>query len=232
MVTKIFLCLEQQNLLKDLVIISNMNKSCQVVGTSTTLLEDLDILIASGADVLVVSPDFNVEKSYQMIDAIRENDACNRLKIVGIFKDLNAELIHHYLTSKINNFIIEPFICQDIFHAVLLENKDKKITNMDPQMNEELVAEHLIAKGVPIHLYGFDYLKTGTYLLYKNYGLYKSNITKIYGDVARKHFTTQSRVEKCMRTAIHHAVGYDEKATNSKVMLDIVSKLKCEEMRR
>ncbi|MEG0841855.1 MAG: sporulation initiation factor Spo0A C-terminal domain-containing protein [Erysipelotrichaceae bacterium] len=224
---KLFICTNQTSLIKDLHIISNMNASFQIVGTSQKGLKNTKLLKETKPDILIITPSMNEDKCYQLLIDMKKDEELAKIKIIGLFFSKKAmNLFHDYLLNIVNVAIFEPYSSQDIFHAVLLLEQEH-IESMACQVSlpNEIVTYHLIIKGIPSHLFGFEYLKTSVCMLEDDYVFYKTNITKLYDDVARKHHTTKSRVEKCMRTAIAHADGYDEKISNSQMLFDIINRI-------
>lgn len=72
---------------------------------------------------------------------------------------------------------------------------------------------------------GFKYWTTAIMLYRKNYFKYNNTIEQIYQDIAKKHNTTRTRVERAMRTAkatateeIQKEFNYYNKLTNKTVL--------------
>lgn len=72
---------------------------------------------------------------------------------------------------------------------------------------------------------GFNYWVTAIMQYRKNYFKYNNTIEQVYQDVAKKHNTTRTRVERAMRTAkatateeIKKQFNYNNKLTNKTVL--------------
>lgn len=239
--SNIFLCVKDLNLIRDMIQISNMNKNVKLVGMSTTIIECVESLVYSHADILVIEPEIDEEKACEIIKRIRLHENLINLKIITLFEELDGKLIHRYLNAEINNFLIEPITADDLYHAIMLECKSKK----DPCVVEDdvdlLINSYLLNLGVPNNLKGFSYLKTAITLMNQYHSLHNVRITKIYADVARCHCTTQSRVEKCIRTAIASAYEHQpalisinssnlKKPTNSQLMIHVSEKIRIQQI--
>ena len=70
--------------------------------------------------------------------------------------------------------------------------------------NQTKIKEALFKAGVPAHIKGYHYLKTGIELVLKNPEKIHSITKVLYPEIATVHGTTSSRVER----AIRHAVEY------------------------
>lgn len=70
--------------------------------------------------------------------------------------------------------------------------------------NQTKIKEALLKAGVPAHLKGYHYLKTGIALVLENPEKLHATTKILYPEIAKKHGTTSSRVER----AIRHAVEY------------------------
>ena len=66
------------------------------------------------------------------------------------------------------------------------------------------IKEALFKAGVPAHLKGYHYLKTGIQLVLENPEKIHLITKVLYPEIAKKHDTTPSRVER----AIRHAIEY------------------------
>jgi two-component system response regulator (stage 0 sporulation protein A) len=104
-----------------------------------------------------------------------------------------------------------------------------------------LIVQILHNLGIPSHIKGYNYMKEGIVLLYKNPNM---KITKeLYPQIAIKYSTTSSRVECAIRHAIEKSwtrgnlelideiFGYSidvekSKPTNSEFIITIAEKLK------
>ena len=123
-------------------------------------------------------------------------------------------------------------------------SNEKKIRGLT--RDEEIYISQLLKDlGVPQHILGYDYIKTAIALIRSNRD-YLRNITKmLYPDIANRHNTTASRVERAIRHAIEvswnrgdlrimedifgHSVDVDKtKPTNSEFIVTIADKLKIE----
>ncbi|MEF9962447.1 MAG: sporulation initiation factor Spo0A C-terminal domain-containing protein [Erysipelotrichaceae bacterium] len=222
---KLFICSNHHALIKDLLIVSNMNASFQIVGTSQKELKNTKLLKETKPNILIITPSMNEDKCYKLLISMKKDEELEKIKIIGLFfNEKTPNLFRDYISNVVNIVIFEPYSSQNIFHAVLLlEQEYMETIACQVSLPNEIVTYHLIVKGIPSNLYGFAYLKTSVCMLDDDYVYYKTNITKLYDDVARKHHTTKSRVEKCMRTAIAHANGYEEKISNSQMLFDMVN---------
>ncbi len=79
---------------------------------------------------------------------------------------------------------------------------------------KEMIAEKLEALRVPKRLKGYDYLVSAILLLVEDSD-YILNKEKLYSEVAQKHNSTTSSVEKCIARAVSETL-----ANGNKVELD------------
>lgn len=69
------------------------------------------------------------------------------------------------------------------------------------------IKEALFKAGIPAHIKGYHYLKTGIQLILENPEKIHS-ITKVYPEIAKIHGTTASKVERAIRYAIEYMFNY------------------------
>ena len=68
--------------------------------------------------------------------------------------------------------------------------------------NQTKIKEALFKAGVPAHIKGYHYLKTGIQLVLENPEKIHSITKVLYPEIAKIHGTTSSRVERAIRHAI------------------------------
>lgn len=198
------------------------------------MLEHEEALLETMCDIFVIDPGNDAQKAFDFIHRIRSNSKLEQLHIITLFKELDATLIHFYLHEDIDNFMVQPISAEDLLHAIQLEFSAVKEANYALGDREAAVGSYLSALGIPNHLRGYHYLRTCVLLMYQGSSM---KITNLYRETARRHNTTHTRVEKCIRNAIKHA--YDEhpalisfvknrnvKPTSSQVIMHVCEKLK------
>jgi len=72
----------------------------------------------------------------------------------------------------------------------------------EPHAIDQQVTDIIKRMGIPANLKGYYYLREAILLVIENNELRRSLTTKLYPLVAKKHHTTNSRVERGIRTAI------------------------------
>lgn len=97
--------------------------------------------------------------------------------------------------------LYEPFSVGKIM-IELMKNSARQQSGV--YNDEGMISQLIQDMGIPVHLNGFRYLKTGTLCL-----LHDADQTllmhQVYKQIARIHMTTSSRVEKAIRDAIDYA---------------------------
>lgn len=122
-------------------------------------------------------------------------------KVLNIVSGFGAEM-----------FIIKPFKAPVILDAIqtVLEGDSKyehSIESSEDKVSiEKRLSDLLHEIGVPAHIKGYNYLRTGILLTFENQDEYIGQITKsLYPEIAKKYKTTSSRVERAIRHAIEIA---------------------------
>lgn len=109
-----------------------------------------------------------------------------------IMDELNNYGIDYYMLKPLNYMSLENRIISNA-----LNNKTDKM-----QTKEAMVADLLHKLGIPSHIRGYNFIREGIMIVYKN-GNNISYITKdVYPEIARKFETTSTRVERAIRHAI------------------------------
>ena len=109
-----------------------------------------------------------------------------------IMDELNNYGIDYYMLKPLNYMSLENRIISNA-----LNNKTDKM-----QTKEAIIADLLHKLGIPSHIRGYNFIREGIMIVYKN-GNNISYITKdVYPEIARKFETTSTRVERAIRHAI------------------------------
>ena len=132
------------------------------------------------------------------------------------------------------------FIRREIKSSYINLENTKKEDNL-----EALVTNIIHEVGVPAHIKGYQYLRDGIIMVVQNIDVLNQITKQLYPDLAKKHKTTPSRVERAIRHAIEVAwnrgrldimenvFGYTVdankgKPTNSEFIAMIADKLRLE----
>ena len=119
--------------------------------------------------------------------------------------------------------------------------KNKKINLISNDL-EISITKTLHELGVPSHIKGYQYIREGIFLVYKNPEIIGGITKELYPELATKFDTTVSRVERAIRHAIEvswnrgnwdymeeifgHSVDIDKaKPTNSEFIVTVADKL-------
>lgn len=146
-------------------------------------------------------------------------------------RDLNNYLNHN--NSKVNFFMKETKPA----YINIEKNKENNL--------EALVTNIIHEVGVPAHIKGYQYLRDGIIMVIEDINVLNQITKQLYPDLAKKHKTTPSRVERAIRHAIEVAwtrgqietvesiFGYTVNAnkgkpTNSEFIAMIADKLRLE----
>ena len=75
----------------------------------------------------------------------------------------------------------------------------------DEKKLEQVVTKFIRSIGIPLHINGYEYLRTAIMLVMVDYTKFDSVTKILYPEVAKIHHTTPSRVERSIRHAIEVA---------------------------
>ena len=167
-------------------------------------------------------------------------------KIIVLTSYNNESMIRHVSELGINYFILKPFDLIDLEKRIIScfeEKKEKKSIDLFRNNLQISVTKILHQLGVPSHIKGYQYIREGIMIIYKNPDVIGGITKELYPEIADKFDTTTSRVERAIRHAIEvswnrgnwdlmeeifgHSVDIDKaKPTNSEFIAMIADKLK------
>ena len=235
----------------------------EVIGTAKDGLEAYDLIIATKPDVVlldVIMPHLDGIGVLEKLNDYGFMPICIMLSAVG-----QDKITQRALNLGAGYYMVKPFevdlLLKRIRDLKLTQNvnskmnffiKDTKPTyiNIENTKNKEDNLEALVTNiihevGVPAHIKGYQYLRDGIIMVIEDINVLNQITKQLYPDLAKKHKTTPSRVERAIRHAIEVAwtrgqietvesiFGYTVNAnkgkpTNSEFIAMIADKLRLE----
>ena len=235
----------------------------EVIGTAKDGLEAYDLIITSKPDVVlldVIMPHLDGIGVLEKLNEYGFMPMCIMLSAVG-----QDKITQRALNLGAGYYMVKPFevdlllkrirdlkMSQNINGKMNFFIKDAKPTyiNIENTKNKEDNLEALVTNiihevGVPAHIKGYQYLRDGIIMVIEDINVLNQITKQLYPDLAKKHKTTPSRVERAIRHAIEVAwtrgqietvesiFGYTVNAnkgkpTNSEFIAMIADKLRLE----
>ncbi len=230
-----------------------------IVGDGKLCLEQ--IAIHNNIDVLVLDSVLPTLDGFEVIRNIKRNYRGSVRKII-----VTAGLINDCLLNFLNEYgvellVMKPYDINSLIAKIktltINENRSKYsliINNNQSNENKENMDKnklinditHILHEvGIPAHIKGYNYLRTGIEEMYYSTDMQGKITKELYPFIARKYSTTSSRVERAIRHAIEVAWNrgnvdsiddifgytinaYKAKPTNSEFISMIADRLKLE----
>ena len=178
----------------------------------------LDLVMPQMDGITVVE---NIKKKTSML----KNPACIILSAVG-----GEQMTEEAFQAGANYFLMKPFDKDILVNKIrrigkrpvrpvpgkVLEAPLKAATPEEAAMNrEEYMKEHLetdITKmlhelGIPAHIKGYQYLRDAISMVVRDREMMEAVTKILYPEIAKKNYTSSSRVERAIRHAIEVAWG-------------------------
>ena len=205
------------SLLSDLL---STDEDIDIVGTAKNGQEAYDVIRREKPDVVLLDIIMPKLDGLSVMDKINKDDTLDKHPAFVVMSAVGQEAITvDAFNLGANYFIMKPFDHESLMSRMkqlkspghMLGNQCKiasMITKM-PEMNkndlEVVVTEFIHEVGVPAHIKGYQYLRDAI-IMTVNDSQMLGAITKIlYPEIAKKHKTTSSRVERAIRHAIEVA---------------------------
>ncbi len=168
-------------------------------------------------------------------------------KIIVLTSYNKDDTIRKVSDYGVSYYMLKPFDFTDLEKRILDIMQNKKI--MAPLNDKKLelsITKILHSLGVPSHIKGYQYIRDGIYMMYKEPNLIGGITKELYPEIAGRYETTSSRVERAIRHAIEiswnrgdydlmeeifgHSVDYDRaKPTNSEFIATVADKLRLDD---
>ena len=157
-----------------------------------------------------------------------------------------AEVIREVSEYGVSYYILKPFDLEDLKKRIYdISNKKEENKNIDfYSSNLQIsITKMLHELGIPSHIKGYQYIREGVNIIFKNPAVIGGITKELYPELAKKFNTTVSRVERAIRHAIEvswnrgnldfmeeifgYSVDIDKaKPTNSEFIVTIADKLR------
>ena len=221
-------------LIREIIDVSHAYEDLHIVGFATSLQEDGKKLKELNVDVYVLQFTDNYAECAQFLASISENIYFENIELFALLKDLDIEVLQLLIQYDIKNFLLEPIHAHHLMNTLQVHGNVNDAPSSTGFDHNAIVNRMMQEMGIPMHLSGFQYIKTCSLLVFHNTSMSRFVVGNIYKECARIHNTTASRVEKAIRTAITYAFRtqpeqiciYNDKPTNSQIILYLGEKLK------
>lgn len=196
----------------------------EVVATAKDGLEAYDKIVETKPDIVlldVIMPHLDGIGVLEKLNSLGEMPICIMLSAVGqdtITKRALSIGASYYMVKpfeldvlvkrirdlkNITRFPTNNFILKDNGvkpNYINISNSKSKEDNL-----EALVTNIIHEVGVPAHIKGYQYLRDGIIMVVEDMDVLNQITKQLYPDLAKKHKTTPSRVERAIRHAIEVA---------------------------
>lgn len=200
-----FLCVHDFALIKDMIEQVHAQKGIMMAGVSTELPKNTRVFHEKQVDVLVLDCSKHCAEALLLSRQIYEDEELH-MRIIYLFKEITSQTLAYLLQrEKHPSYIEEPFTLTNLLQQMIQETPAHVVYPMSYKHEESFASQIMQNMGLPVHLYGFAYIKSSAILLYQTHAGIQLTMKQIYKEVARIHETTASRVEKSIRTAIDYA---------------------------
>ena len=203
----VFVCTKNYELLAQLIAIQYQTDHFHIQGFSRSAPHDLDALITEGVHVLYLSFSLIEQCWREWLDAFCALQGQERgsIRLIISFAALKEEHTAMLLRYAIDSYLVEPFDGRQL-SALFLQQQRIDIQSRRRQEDVDgRITSLLLELKIPSHLNGFHYLKTACAIAVTLPISRQVVMKNVYSITAKRCHSTSSRVEKCIRSAIHAA---------------------------
>lgn len=225
------------------------NKNVKVVLEAHDGMEGYELIKSKKGEYDVVILDLIMPKKDGMyvLKSVKENNIDANIIVATSYNDAN--IIRQVSELGVSYFVLKPFDLSDLEERIIDAYKFSKPDgkNIDFKFNnlQITVSNILHELGIPSHIKGYQYIREGIGIIYKQEGRVGSITKDLYPELASRYNTTASRVERAIRHAIEvswnrgswdlmelifgHSIDIDKaKPTNGEFIVTIADKLRLE----
>ena len=206
---KVFIVDDNQDVISLISSVVSMQPNMYVIETASNGEEALQKLKFIGkVDIMFTDLIMPRLDGFNLLKKIQDRGDIKINHIVTISAMVNDKVLNSVSSLGGEMFLIKPLSnssindCLKTLSSISIETEESTATDNDI---EKRITNLLHEVGIPAHIKGYSYLRTGILQTYKNPD-YIGRITKVlYPEIAQKYKTTGSRVERAIRHAIEVA---------------------------
>ncbi len=138
-----------------------------------------------------------------ILQEMAQNNMSQKVIVLSSYlEDYSLRMLKKY---KVDYFMLKPIDLKSLEQRVLeiMEVQSKFTVIKEVDQNLEIQTSQLLHNlGVPSQIKGYQYLREGILLLYRNTDFIGGITSVLYPEIAKRHNTTPTRVERAIRHAI------------------------------
>lgn len=177
-----------------------------------------------------------------ILESMKENGINKHVIVLTSYKkEYTVKAVSEY---NIDYYMLKPFNMESLEKRILEIMNVKEVKYNDKENELRIKISDMLHKlGMPSHIRGYQYIRDGIMLMYKEPDMLKGITKEIYPELATKYDTTSSRVERAIRHAIEvswargdyqlmekyfgNSVDYDRsKPTNAEFIITLTDRLR------
>lgn len=221
------------------------NSEVTIMDVALNGLEAVNLLSDNNYDVILLDLIMPVRDGFYVLDYLKDNKINIPVIVVSSYNE--SDTIRKVSEYGVKYYALKPFNLDDIKTRIidLYNNKvnNDSIIELSNKSLQIEVTNILHSLGIPSHIKGYQYIRSGILMVYENPSFIGSITKELYPGISNKFNTSIQRVERAIRHAIEvawlrgdidlmeeifgHSVDIDRaKPTNSEFIVTIADKLR------
>lgn len=251
---------DNKELVRTLVTYFDANSEIEVIWTANNGEVCLSQLGEQQPDVLLLDVIMPHMDGIGVLEAVRNNAELSNVQVIMLTAFGQEDVMTQAANLGASYFMLKPFEFERLTNQILrisgvkksvvplkLNEEHHSPAGLSQRELEQTITSIIKEIGVPAHIKGYVFLREAIQMVYSDIDLLGAVTKILYPDIANKHNTTPSRVERAIRHAIEVAwnrgnyevisnmFGYTvhhlkSKPTNSEFIAMIADKIRLEHM--
>jgi two-component system, response regulator, stage 0 sporulation protein A len=190
-----------------------------IVGVAYNGLEAMELIQIQEPDLIILDLVMPNLDGLGVLERINARTTMKRPKVIMLTAFGQESLTHQAMTLGVDYFILKPFdleilgkrirsLTQDLPSSAPTQYSASSpiVTTGGSKLNLFSEVTNVMHKiGIPAHVKGYQYIREANLMVVEDASLLGAVTKELYPDVAKKHDTASSRVERGIRHAIELA---------------------------
>ena len=185
----------------------------ELIGEATNGVDALELIEKLEPDVMLLDMIMPQMDGFETLKRIRSTAYAKKPEVIALTALCRDDFIVRAIDLGARYYMVKPFdfdlLYQRVQEAGSCSREKSAVVSIPATVNQktldEMTANMFLTIGIPAHIKGYQYLRTGVQLVVQAPEMINRITKELYPTIARRFNTSSSKVERAIRHAIEVA---------------------------